>query len=294
MLVVDTVGFAPGVLSPPVLNSDKLHVVERFSLDPGEDGADAQRISPKIRCTSRGSTPAPTSSRSPTCRTSRIPARSRRSSTIRRRRPTGSEHERATPCADRRARRPVRTRCRAGAAGGAGGAAAGGVTRGVDRAANHAARVRAEGRGGAARRQRHPRRAVRRRPADDEGRHRRLGSDARAGAGRRLSVRLRRRRRAHARSAQPGNERSQPQRVEPDLRAGVGRVRHQAGTARRGGRGHLLLRLARHVPPDARLHAAGLRDERPQSTRSSIYCTAPATATTRGPPPGAPASSSTT
>jgi hypothetical protein len=34
VLVVDTVGFLPGVLSPPVMNSDKLHVVERFSLDP--------------------------------------------------------------------------------------------------------------------------------------------------------------------------------------------------------------------------------------------------------------------
>jgi hypothetical protein len=34
VLVVDTVGFAPGVLSPPVLNSEQLHVVERFSLDP--------------------------------------------------------------------------------------------------------------------------------------------------------------------------------------------------------------------------------------------------------------------
>jgi len=34
VLIVDTVGFAPGVLSPPVLNSDQLHVVERFSLDP--------------------------------------------------------------------------------------------------------------------------------------------------------------------------------------------------------------------------------------------------------------------
>jgi hypothetical protein len=34
VLVVDTVGFLPGVLSPPVLNSDKLHVVERFALDP--------------------------------------------------------------------------------------------------------------------------------------------------------------------------------------------------------------------------------------------------------------------
>jgi Family of unknown function (DUF6152) len=33
VLVVDTVGFAPGVLSPPILNSEKLHVVERFSLD---------------------------------------------------------------------------------------------------------------------------------------------------------------------------------------------------------------------------------------------------------------------
>ena len=34
VLVVDTVGFAPGVLSPPVLHTDRLHVVERFSLDP--------------------------------------------------------------------------------------------------------------------------------------------------------------------------------------------------------------------------------------------------------------------
>jgi hypothetical protein len=33
VLIVDTVGFAPGVLSPPVLNSNQLHVVERFSLD---------------------------------------------------------------------------------------------------------------------------------------------------------------------------------------------------------------------------------------------------------------------
>jgi hypothetical protein len=34
VLIVDTVGFAPGVLSPPVLNSNQLHIVERFSLDP--------------------------------------------------------------------------------------------------------------------------------------------------------------------------------------------------------------------------------------------------------------------
>ena len=34
MLVVDTVGFAPGVLNPPIMNSEQLHVVERFTLDP--------------------------------------------------------------------------------------------------------------------------------------------------------------------------------------------------------------------------------------------------------------------
>lgn len=32
-LVVDTVGFLPGFLNPPVRNSEKLHVVERFTLD---------------------------------------------------------------------------------------------------------------------------------------------------------------------------------------------------------------------------------------------------------------------
>jgi hypothetical protein len=35
VLVVDTVGFAPGVLNPPIMNSAELHVVERFTLDPG-------------------------------------------------------------------------------------------------------------------------------------------------------------------------------------------------------------------------------------------------------------------
>jgi hypothetical protein len=34
VLIVDTVGFAPGVLTGSVRHSDKLHVVERFSLDP--------------------------------------------------------------------------------------------------------------------------------------------------------------------------------------------------------------------------------------------------------------------
>jgi uncharacterized protein DUF6152 len=34
VLIVDTVGFLPGVLNAPVRHGDKLHVVERFSLDP--------------------------------------------------------------------------------------------------------------------------------------------------------------------------------------------------------------------------------------------------------------------
>jgi hypothetical protein len=34
VLVVDTVGFEPGVIAPPLRNSGQLHVVERFKLDP--------------------------------------------------------------------------------------------------------------------------------------------------------------------------------------------------------------------------------------------------------------------
>ena len=34
VLIVDTIGFLPGVLNAPVRHSDQLHVVERFSLDP--------------------------------------------------------------------------------------------------------------------------------------------------------------------------------------------------------------------------------------------------------------------
>ena len=34
VLVVDTVGFEPGVIAAPVKHSDQLHVIERFSLDP--------------------------------------------------------------------------------------------------------------------------------------------------------------------------------------------------------------------------------------------------------------------
>jgi hypothetical protein len=33
VLVVDTIGFEPGVIAPPVRHSDRLHVVERYSLD---------------------------------------------------------------------------------------------------------------------------------------------------------------------------------------------------------------------------------------------------------------------
>jgi len=33
-LVVDTIGFEPGVIAPPVRHSDQLHIVERFTLDP--------------------------------------------------------------------------------------------------------------------------------------------------------------------------------------------------------------------------------------------------------------------
>jgi len=36
VLVADTVGFEPGVLAAPVRHSDQLHIVERFSLDPGK------------------------------------------------------------------------------------------------------------------------------------------------------------------------------------------------------------------------------------------------------------------
>ncbi len=34
VLVVDTIGFEPGVLAAPVKHSDQLHIVERYSLDP--------------------------------------------------------------------------------------------------------------------------------------------------------------------------------------------------------------------------------------------------------------------
>ncbi len=40
VLVVDTVAFLPGYLATPVRHSEKLHVVERFSVDPKHDEAD--------------------------------------------------------------------------------------------------------------------------------------------------------------------------------------------------------------------------------------------------------------
>jgi hypothetical protein len=49
VLVVDTAGFAPGVLSPPVLHTDRLHVVEGFSLDPIRTKGDRSLRSPKRR-----------------------------------------------------------------------------------------------------------------------------------------------------------------------------------------------------------------------------------------------------
>src|SRR5690606_29953897 len=34
--VVDTVGFVPGIIAPPVFHGEKLHVVERFTVDTDE------------------------------------------------------------------------------------------------------------------------------------------------------------------------------------------------------------------------------------------------------------------
>jgi hypothetical protein len=50
-LVVDTVGFLPGFLNTPVRNSDQLHVVERFFLDPDKMALGPAAIPPKTPCT---------------------------------------------------------------------------------------------------------------------------------------------------------------------------------------------------------------------------------------------------
>ena len=70
VLVVDTVGFAPGVLSADAvtMHSDQLRIVERFALD-SEAGALRRTYVARIRCSSAGSTRAPTTCSSPTFRT---------------------------------------------------------------------------------------------------------------------------------------------------------------------------------------------------------------------------------
>ena len=97
----------------------------------------------------------------------------------------------------------------------------------------------------------------------DQGRQRRLGADAPAAGLRRVSLHLQRRRRGDDRSAQPGDQRVEQQRLEPGLRAGLGSVRLEERRARRRCRDHLQVVHARTRSPDARLHAAGLR-ERPR------------------------------
>ena len=157
----------------------------------------------------------------------------------------------------------------------------------------HLPHLCAAGAGGPARRRRHPRR----RPdhAVDQGRERRLGSHDRPDRSGRLSLQLQRRRGRDHRSAQPVDERIQQQRVEPRRAcpAPTSWTRRTCRTAPWPPITYNSTALER-VPPDARLHAAGLRDRHRRSIRSSTCCTAPATATTRGPRSAAPASSSTT
>ena len=70
---------------------------------------------------------------------------------------------------------------------------------------------------------------------------------------------VRRRRRRGGRFAQPGDEPDQHHRLQPRGRPRLGRLRHEERAARRGRVGLLQLDVARRHPPDARLHAAGLR-----------------------------------
>ena len=84
-LVVDTVGFAPGVLNGPVRHSDKLHVVERFSLDPK-----TMKLSRAYTAEDRvlkGPGTGSDGSRLPTRRMRKTTAKSRASSTTRKSRP---------------------------------------------------------------------------------------------------------------------------------------------------------------------------------------------------------------
>ncbi len=82
-LVVDTVGFLPGVLNGPVRNSDKLHVVERFSLDPKTMKL-TRAYAADDPVYLKGQYTGSDSSRSPTRRINKAIARNRASSTTRR------------------------------------------------------------------------------------------------------------------------------------------------------------------------------------------------------------------
>ena len=73
-----------------------------------------------------------------------------------------------------------------------------------------------------------------------------------------VSVQLQRGRRVGDRSPQPVDQRIQHQCLEPRVRSRVGFHGHEGRAPRRGGDGHVLLEVAQAVPPDARLHAAGL------------------------------------
>ena len=130
------------------------------------------------------------------------------------------------------------------------------------RSARHVPHLRAECAGDQARRGRHSRR----RPdhAADQRRERRLAGHDRPDRSGRLSLQLQRRRRRDDRSAQPRDERVEHECLEPVLRVRLGLHGHARRAARSGRRSHVSLDGAEDVPPDARLHAAGLRDEERQ------------------------------
>ena len=123
--------------------------------------------------------------------------------------------------------------------------------------------------------------------AADQGRERRLGGDDRPDRSGCLSLQLQRRRRRDHRSAQPLDQRVQQQRLEP-RRTSPARTSWTRRTCRTAPWPSITYNSTalNDVPPDARLHAAGIRDRAAPSIRSSTCCTAPATATTRGPPSG--------
>ena len=167
-----------------------------------------------------------------------------------------------------RSRRDVRgRRTRAGARPDCTDRARGRVARGLGGPAHHGARLRAEGGGRAARRQRHPRRAVGAgapMTKGDNGVWEVTLGPVPPGAYRYAFV-------VDGvpvdRSAQPGHQRVQRQRLEPGLRAGLGCSTRR--TVPHGAVAEVTYHSTSlgHVPPDARLHAAGLRDGRRQVPR---------------------------